>query len=837
MANSYFTPPHVTRLTTARAAPLNDASAAVAAGFDLLPAPAALQGNAIGYCGSSTGSAGAYVVTTPTPWPAVATGQTISFIANHANPGGGETVNVNGAGAVAIRDNNGASLAEGVIPANGVVELKKNSGYWQLMAGGAGGGSGGGDTIIEVTEVTAASEVIRPEDFDLGSDALNLAAAFSQGISTGTPVRLDGTYTISAALSTITMTTGSLTVLGSGKIHVTADLGSTPAITFHATYPTAVAVTAVAVESHTFPESDQAVSATKITASGHGLSTGDIFKIVADDVIPNSPDADAFIGQFGHAADVSGTSFWMGGRLVDTYSTNKRVVRVRKEARLIWDGPGFSSVAGNAWNTFFLRVRGFVQPRVRLWVRAGYTTGVDINSCLMADVDIEILGLLNDVTDGSDGYGVRDSQSAYSQVRIRSIDCRHAYTTVTNAASSNDEPYLYGRTIGALVTGVSMGGSAAPFDTHSEGTDITFANCSTGNSYVGPSAGGQSVTLRGANNRAINCTDRNSVNGYSFVSEGEDTTTDCELVNCRYFGGGAPFRINNDDGNGRIIRPRITGGFGQSSVSTMVQAWDCSGGVIDGLTIAPTGASGTGVQLYGDADLTIRNLTIDLRGYTGVDNFRAFAFDTATTGNRLVVESAQVIGATGKLKFWFHGNDTSGEVILGELQSDAPPADGIAFGVGSLDLLQFSDGWTLIDLWDWSVSGDSATADFTDIAYDEVRVIARAVTKGTTGTLSVRASVNNGSSYLSSSGSYIVIAADGQETNLTMVPIHVTNATAARSGTATLSGLRNSEKKIISAQNAGTLNTIETTSTVNAIRVLPSGGGNLTGGTITLLGR
>jgi hypothetical protein len=565
---------------------------------------------------------------------------------------------------------------------------------WQMVGGGGGGGSG--DTTYNITEVTASSEVIRPEDFALGSDALNLAAAFAQGVSSGTPVRLDGTYTIAASLSTITMTTGTLTVIGNGKIHITADLNTTPAITIHATYPTATAVSAIAVESHTFPTGDAATTiSTKITASGHGLSTNDIFKIVADDVISNSPDVDAFVGQFGHVGDVSGTSFWMGGALYDTYTTTKRVVRVRKETRLIWDGPGFSSVAGNVWDTTFLRVRGFVQPKVRTWVRDGYATGVDVSSCLLAEVNIEILGLKNDVDTLSYGYGVRDTCSAYSQVTVRSLDCRHAYTTSTSAATANGEPYLYGRTLGAVVTGVAMGGSSSPFDTHSEGTDVTFVNCSTGNSYLGSASGGQSITLRGANNRAINCTDRNSVHGFSFIAEGDETTSDCEFIGCRYFGRGSPFRINAADGNGTIVRPRISSGFGQSSSTTMVQAWDCTGGVIDGLRLAPTGASGQAILLSGAAEVTVRNLIIDLRGYTGVNNYRAFAFSAATTGNLLVVESARVINGSGKFQYWFQGSSTSGSsASFLDLRTDDAPTSNFT-GQGSLDSFNFSEGGSI----------------------------------------------------------------------------------------------------------------------------------------------
>jgi hypothetical protein len=67
--------------------------------------------------------------------------------------------------------------------------------------------------------------------------------------------------------------------------------------------------------------------------------------------------------------------------------------------------------------------------------------------------------------------------------------------------------------------------------------------------------------------------------------------------------------------------------------------------------------------------------------------------------------------------------------------------------------------------------------------------------------------------------------------------LHNTGATAARSGSLTLSGLRSSQKKQYFAHTRAVAGAIDTATVGNANRVQPSGGGNLTGGTITLLGR
>jgi hypothetical protein len=411
------------------------------------------------------------------------------------------------------------------------------------------------------------------------------------------------------------------------------------------------------------------------------------------------------------------------------------------------------------------------------------------------------------------------------------------YTTVTNTSTAEDELYLYGQTVGAIVSGVATATSNSAFDTHSEAVDVTFSNCSTSAARFGESSTGGGYQLRGTRTRVINGLDRHSANGAQFYAAEAGDCVDCELVNFNYTGSGQPIRINESSITDAATRPKIRGGLISSSTTRCgVVAFYCNGGMVDDLLIAPTGSANgtTGVILGGSAQLIVRRLTIDLANYTGTQ-FRAFGFDAASTGNNLVVDGARIINASGKFQHWFHGQSTSGSsAVLGNLKSDAEPTTAFT-GVATLDLFQLSDGWSLIN--SWTHSGDVAEVDFTDIAHDEVRVIARGVTKGTTGTLNVRVSINNGSAFKTASGDYVAIAADGQETALTGVPIHATNATAARSGAGTLSGLRNNQHKMFRADNASTFNVVTTTSIINAIRVYPSGGGDITAGSIIVLGR
>ncbi len=831
MANEYFaaSDPAV-RLTTGRAAPLDEWNQATADAFDLLPSPARAQTGAQGYA-AATGSAGAYAVTLA-PWPlAPADGQQITMLANHTGPGAVETLTVNGGTAKPIRDQDGALLVAGDITAGNAYQMVYLTNRWQVTLGGGSSG----DTNI--TQVTADSEVIRPEDFALGTDALNLAAAFAQGIATGTPVRLDGAYSLSAALSTITMTTGILTVIGNGTITASADF-ATPMISIHATYPTAVSISAILQTTRTFPGGSTATDCTRITAAASGCSIGDLIKAVSDDQIAISPEATSRRGEFAYVADTSGDFLYVEGYLVNTLTTTPRLVRVRREAQLVWDGPRFKATAAQTgWDTIFLQVRGFAFPRIRTDCEDGYDIGVNISSCFMAEVDVAGRNLRNRVSsEGVSGYLVQDSASAFTQARIRGVDARHAYTTDSPTSTTNDNAYLYGQTIGANVTGAGYACSSAAFDVHPEAIDCTFANITGGRTRLGEDASGALIQLRGTRNRVLGAIDRGSLATVQFFAQTAGGCIDCSADDINYGGTQDGVRISALGGFS-ITSPKVRGGLIKTSKLRSVPLWACTDAELSNLTIAPTGsATHEAFQFQGDADAVIRGVTFDLRDYTGT-TFRACAFNALSTGNSLVLEDCRVINGSGKFATWFHGHSTSGNVVLRNLTSDVEPSGGFVQGTEALTSFQIAGGWTLVDIWDFGIDGAVANADFTDIAYDEVRVVARGVTKGTTGTLNLRVSTNNGSSYKTASGDYVSIDADGVEAALTAIPMHNTNDTLVRSGSVILSGLRSSSQKQARAENRGIFNAIETTSVVNAIRVYPSGGGNLTAGTITVFGR
>jgi hypothetical protein len=832
MSNDYIADyDQATRLGSARSAQVNVFPDMVVAAFDLLPDPEALQTNTIGYC-EATGAGGAYAGTVA-PWPvALAEGQSVRIKVNHTNPGGGiETFTLNGFAAKPIRDNGGLTLLAGMMVADTIVRLSYVAGRWQLdqITNQA--------AIHDVEVIRASSAVVRPEDFE-GTTEETLALAFAAGLSTGLPVRLDGVYTITTAIPTVSFTTGSLRVEGSGRIVVAANMAV--ALSFHATYPAPVSA-AITQTTRTLPGVSTPSSAvTKVVAAGHDCSVGDIVKIVSDDQVVPTSAVNHRRGEFAYVADVDGNDLYLPGYLLETYTTTPRLVRVRQEPRLVWEGPTFEATSGQAWTIFMLRVRGFYRPRVRTGFKNGYSVGLDISSCYMAEVDVEGVNMLNRVQSASiAGYLVQDQASYMSRVKLAGTDARHGYTNTTPTSTTSDEPYLYGRTEGSVVTGSFVGSSAAAFDTHTEAVGITFDGARSAATWGGESAAGTGIQMRGTRVKAVNCADRGSMHGALFFAQVATDCTDCELVNFQYDGAGDAVRINNSSATNDATRPRIRGGRLATSGTKSVAVQQCTGAVIDDLLITPTGSAAgtTGIMLMGDAEVLVRRLTIDLSNYGG-STFRPFAFDTDSTGNSLTVEGCTLIGGAGKFQSWFSGATTgAGEVTLGGLRADAIPSSGEIINDASLVGLTLADGWRQIGLWDFAVDGATAAAIFTNITWDEIMVVARGVTKAVSGTLNVQVSTNNGSSYKATSGDYVEIAADGQESNASAIVLHATGATAARSGVANLFGLKELSRKLGTILNRGVTVSVESTSNITAVKVLGSGGGNLTGGTITLMAR
>lgn len=193
-----------------------------------------------------------------------------------------------------------------------------------------------------------------------------------------------------------------------------------------------------------------------------------------------------------------------------------------------------------------------------------------------------------------------------------------------------------------------------------------------------------------------------------------------------------------------------------------------------------------------------------------------------------VLDDATDVDTTGQ---------TSGDVLTYDGAEWVPqaPSGGAAWALAGA-------GQTATGVYDFAVDGAKANIDFTGLAgFTDVLLIARAATQSVSGTLALRASVDNGSSFYSASGDYVILATTGAESNSTAMASFIdTNATAARSGVVALdainvSGTHKAGRNI----TVGSLHRlfVASTSPINAVRVYSTGGGNITGGKIYCLAR
>jgi len=154
-------------------------------------------------------------------------------------------------------------------------------------------------------------------------------------------------------------------------------------------------------------------------------------------------------------------------------------------------------------------------------------------------------------------------------------------------------------------------------------------------------------------------------------------------------------------------------------------------------------------------------------------------------------------------------------------------------------LVTIPGGSPWVELASWTYSSDVANVDFTGLAgYSEIMVIGKGITLSVAGVRALRFSTDNGSSYYSGSSDYYTCQLTGISTQASSLVAHNTANSTARDFTATLrlANLTTPRKDVV--LTAGLTGYFDgSSSPVNAIRVLSTVAGNLTGGTIKVFGK
>lgn len=233
--------------------------------------------------------------------------------------------------------------------------------------------------------------------------------------------------------------------------------------------------------------------------------------------------------------------------------------------------------------------------------------------------------------------------------------------------------------------------------------------------------------------------------------------------------------------------------------------------------------------VYGDAS-NIPQITVDQQGrITDIVDIPA-----AGGGGSLEIEDEGVSVETGVTKINFTGAGvTATSPAAGEVDVDIPGGGG---------------DWTLIDQagapisagTTWTFSVAVANVDIVGLAgYNDLLIVCRGITLSVSGTIGLRASTDNGATFFGTAGNYINVATTGVESNSSFFANNGTNATAARSLTAEINAINVVGPKHcrFSGLTVPRIFVADNANDIDAIRIIPSGGGNMTGGSISVYAR
>lgn len=687
--------------------------------------------------------------------------------------------------------------------------------------------------LLGVNEITyLPNSFIVPEDYS-GTREEQLTQAFAAGIATNRPVRLDGVYEISSPISVDISGAQRLHVSGSGRIHATAEIGDV--VKFTCAHGTPVAVTLIENVLNTWPGGDSQDNSTAITAPGHNYVIGDWIKLVSEDQLSGSTGTVRKRGEFAYVAEVSGDILRVV-TIQDNYATSPRVVKVNTAARLIWDGPTFSSVPGMDWKNFGLTVRGFFQPFIRTGAVDG-SVAVTLQSCVQAEVYFHGKTLRNRVDSLTvPGYGVQDCGSHQSNVHVHVSDTRHSYTSITNTANALDDAWKYGRTRGSRVTGLVTAASSAAFDTHTEGSEISFIGARSTAAYLGESSPACGFQLRGLRNRLIDCSDFGSRTGAQFYAQVENGCIDCEFHDFTYDGPGTAIRIGSPT-SFPVKRAQIYGGVLRSPGNRSIWVANASDFLIKDVVLRPKSSDDGPCGILFESGVTgvIRNLTIDLIDFVGTD-YRPFRAADDATGINVEIDGCTVIN--GSIQTWFDGNFTepgAGNLVMRGLRGPNPTISGSTRHANTaLFTVSDRDGWFLVSTWDQAVDGSATQVIFPEVNYDEIMIEVEGVALANSGTRDLQIA-HGANDWKAGSGHYTGLSANGVKLDLTQIPLHATASGGARHAVAIIRGALHRTNKWVTTQE-GTYK-IESVGIIDSLRVIGSAGGLLNGGKIHLLAR
>ena len=404
-------------------------------------------------------------------------------------------------------------------------------------------GAGAGCFVKQVgTEINA-------DEFGVsyGNPSANSSLSISKGLSAAS---LHGLYFVvdGEAYANVSANNINVRLKGSGTIH--PFVRTSNALNVSASFKSSTAVTSVTSVTQTIA-GRSGTNATKVTASGHSLVAGSIVKLVSEDLIPSSPAADLVRnGEWGVVLEVSGSDVFLDRVLEQTYTTTVRIAEI---SDLVCDVKmKFKSTTGNVTTgAALLSVKGFLNPVTDVSVESNDGIGALLVGTYGASGTVKIKDLSDNFAIGAFGYGVSESGTGKSDLNILQTGfCRHAYTTGKTANST--EIYTYGEPWASTIRGKAHGCSSAAFDTHEQGSDITFVDIEAHGSRA-------LLQFRTRRTRFINPVGDGNFTAISALNTDAGTMADGEIVGIRATNCNKPINAKDQSGSSNAVKLKILG--------------------------------------------------------------------------------------------------------------------------------------------------------------------------------------------------------------------------------------------------------------------------------------
>ncbi len=290
---------------------------------------------------------------------------------------------------------------------------------------------------------------------------------------------------------------------------------------------------------------------TRVEAPGNALKEGAIIKLVSEDLIPTLPTVDdTRSGEWAVVLEVAGDYVFLDRVLEQIYITSPRIAEIGGKVCDI--SISIESTTGNASSGAALcSLKGFLRPLVDISVSNNDGLGLLLVGTYGASCEVSVKNLTDNNAINSFGYGVTEAGTASSSINIFQTGfCRHAYTT--GIVSNSQEIYTYGEPWGSTISGKAEGCTAAAWDTHAEGTDLTFLNVESNGSRA-------LLQFRGKRILFLNpCGDSN----YTAISAINTTSTmsaSGEVVGINATRCTKPINVKDQSATGNPIGLRISG--------------------------------------------------------------------------------------------------------------------------------------------------------------------------------------------------------------------------------------------------------------------------------------